>query len=88
MWYYVTDQCHLFYGRSCFIIIYERKSWHDANNNCTIQGGRLAEIHDAYLNQQLKQALDGTWIIFDCITKLRHDMQYDPQNCYKFIILW
>ena len=56
--------CHAVFDNVCFAVIPLKLSWSDARNNCVFLGGRIAEVTNSEINDDLKQFVTGKEITF------------------------
>ena len=51
--------CNVTYGARCFQIMSYRLNWFEARDSCISQGGKLAEVDNAEINNALKAKVIG-----------------------------
>ena len=56
---YCEISCDISYGSSCFNFVTELLTWQNAVTNCANQGGRLAEVHNSVVNDQMKAVMNA-----------------------------
>ena len=57
-----TVPCRTVFSHACFAVMPLQLSWTDARNHCVLLGGRLAEVTNSYINENLKQFADSKYI--------------------------
>ena len=59
----ISVPCQTVYNGVCFVVVPLAMAWSDAHDNCVILGGRLAEVTDEKINEDLKAFVNGIIIV-------------------------